>query len=352
MKKAYCLAALLAVCLVLGAFSPAMALEAKVSGQINQMVMWADDGDEDDFFVADNDSSSTRFRFTGSEKFGAVTAGFQFEMEAQRNASNFVTIAQTDDGDFEWNDRWMNVYFDTAFGKFEIGKGDSAANNTAEVDLSGTAVVTYSDINATGGSFAWQNDDGTDFGTTISGTRNNFDGMLSRTERLRYNTPLFAGFQLAGSVSNGDGWDASLWYAAEFYGKLAAAIGYTKPEDRSAATDYQLAGSISWLAPFGLNLTASYGTRELEAPGRDDATTWMGKVGYKFDIHAVSVEYGMTSDLRLDGEDSSNWGVAYVVNPWKPVEFYAAYRHYMLDAAAGPDPEDIQVAMAGTRIKF
>jgi hypothetical protein len=44
--------------------------------------------------------------------------------------------------------------------------------------------------------------------------------------------------------------------------------------------------------------------------------------------------------------------LAYVVNPWKPVEFYAAYRHYMLDAVAGPDPDDIQVAMAGTRIKF
>jgi hypothetical protein len=60
----YCLlAALLATAFLV---APAAAFEAKLSGQVNQMMMWADDGNEDDFFVADNTNSSTRFRFTGS----------------------------------------------------------------------------------------------------------------------------------------------------------------------------------------------------------------------------------------------------------------------------------------------
>jgi hypothetical protein len=75
-------------------------------------------------------------------------------------------------------------------------------------------------------------------------------------------------------------------------------------------------------------------------------------VGYKWDIHAVSVEYGMTEDLSVNDDESSNYGVAYVINPWKPVEFYASYRIYMLEVEAGDDPEDIQQAMVGTRIKF
>jgi hypothetical protein len=327
--------------------TPASALDVKISGQVNQMVIWADNGDVDDFFIADNDNSSTRIRATGEEAFGNIKAGFQFEIEAQRNASNNVVFEQTTDGGFEWNDRWFNVYFATPFGKIEIGKGDAAANNTTEVDLSGTAVINYSDVGAFSSGLAFEN------ATTIGSTRSNMDGALSRTQRLRYNTPVFAGFMLAGSVSNGDAWDASAWYSATLGGnRLAAAIGYTKMEDRSATIEDQWGGSISWLAPFGLNLTAAYGVRNFEGLRTDDATNWYGKVGYRFDIHAFSIEYGETKDLRVAGEKGTNWGVAYVVNPWKPVEFYVSYRHFMLDAELGPDPDDIQVAGAGTRIRF
>jgi hypothetical protein len=44
---------------------PTRAFEVKLAGQVNQMIMWADNGKQSDFFVADNDNSSTRFRFTG-----------------------------------------------------------------------------------------------------------------------------------------------------------------------------------------------------------------------------------------------------------------------------------------------
>ncbi len=358
-----------AVCaaMLFAGINPACALEAKVSGQINQMVMYADDGDQSDVFITDNDASSTRVRITGSEQFGQVKAGMQFEIEAQRNASNAVFIDQDDDGDFEWNDRWFNVYFDTRFGKFEIGKGDTASNGTLEVDLSGTAVVTYSDINTTGGSLIWKNDNGAEFldiadptdpdyepeYLTISDTRSNLDGILSRSERIRYNTPNFAGFTLATSAANGGAWDAALWYAGEFSGnKLAAAFGYANPQGRADTTDGQWGGSVSWLMPFGLNLTVAYGQRDYEASGRDEAVTYYGKLGYTFDIHAFSIEYGETTDLFAEGVDSSNYGAAYVVKPWKPIELYAAYRIYMADVDGFDDPDDIHVAVAGTRIKF
>jgi len=355
-----------AVCaaMLFAGINPACALEAKVSGQINQMVMYADDGDRDDFMITDNDASSTRVRITGSEQFGEVKVGLQFEIEAQRNASNSVTMdndrdgapnGDTDDGEFEWNDRWFNVYFDTKFGKFEVGKGDTASNGTLEVDLSGTSVVTYSDIKTTGGGLAWKRDDGSLYGTTIGGTRNNFDGTLSRAERIRYNTPNFGGLTFATSAANGGAWDAALWYAADFSGnKLAAAIGYANPQGKDRDVDAQWGGSISWLMPFGLNVTFAYGQRDYETTinGRDESKGYYGKLGYKFDIHAFSIEYGVTEDWRTDDEDSTNYGAAYVVNVWKPVELYAAYRIYMLDAPVGDDPEDIHVAVAGTRIKF
>jgi hypothetical protein len=344
----YCLLAAVLVAAFL--VSPAAAFEAKLSGQVNQMLMWADDGDEDDFFVTDNSNSSTRFRFTGAKAFGKVTAGFQIEFEAQRNRSSALTMGQDNDGAFNWNDRWLNAYFDTAFGKFEIGKGSGAADTTAEMDLSGTGVINYSSVSDTAGGFLWKNSDGTDFGTTVGATRNNFDGY-SRSERFRYNTPRFAGLTFSTSITNGELWEAALFYAADFAGnRIAAAVGYVDGRKREDYT--QWSGSVSWLAPFGLNITGAYGLRDHDAPGRDDANNYYFKVGYRWAIHAVSVEYGWTEDLRINGEESSNWGLAYVITPWPGVEFYTSYRQYMLDAVAVADPDDIRQVMLGTRIRF
>lgn len=352
--------ALISIAVVLTWFTLVSAMEVKVSGQVNQMAMWADDGDESDFFITDNDNSSTRFRFTGEEDFGQVKAGFKIEVEAQRNASNTLTMEQEDDGDFEFKDRYFNAYFKGNFGSVELGKGDGAANGTTEVDLSGTSVITYSDVNATANSFIWKDSDGNPYRNNgddespdyldVGDTRNNFDG-LSRNERLRYNTPSLGGFTASASFANGSAWEAAGVYEGEFSGqKLAAAIGYIDGGDKEAYTQY--GGSVSWLASFGLNLTGAYGLRNYDEGDAEDATNMYAKVGYKWAIHALSVEYGVTTHLDLEDDESSNWGLAYVVKPWDSVEFYGSYRMFMLTADSGDDPDDISQAMAGTRIKF
>jgi hypothetical protein len=335
--------------------SPAQAFEAKLSGQVNQLIMWADNGNDSDFFIADNDNSSTRFRFTGTEAFDWGKIGFLIELEAQRNASNTLDIPNTGDGDFEFNDRWLDAYFETGFGKISLGKGSGAADNTAEVDLSGTAVITYAGVNDTAGGFTWKAADGTDFrpGLTVGDTRSDFDG-LGRNERVRYDTPMFAGFNFAGSITNGNAWELAGFYASEFpFGKLAAAAGYVDSRDRDTIRYKQWDGSVSWLAPFGLNLTFSAGQRDPQAGGGSKADNFYSKVGYKFGIHAVSAELGITKDLNAAGDESSNWGAGYVITPWNGVELYAALRRYRLETSAEPDdPDDISQVMAGTRIKF
>jgi len=353
--------------------SSTQAFETQISGQVNQLIMWADNGVDSDFFVADNDNSSTRVRWTGSEDLGPVTAGFRIELEAQRNASNKLDIPNTGDGEFEWNDRWLDGWFQGSWGKFSIGKGDGAANNTSQTDLSGTAVITYSGVNDTAGGFTWTVKDGTSTGTPfrsglkVGQTRSDFDG-LSRNERIRYDTPKFAGFSFAGSITNGNAWELSGWYAGAFgEHKLAASLGYIDTGDREiggTALDYnQWGASASWLAPIGLNLTASAGVRSytgikkqdrLAAGNSDDSNNFYLKLGWQFaDIHAVSIEWGRTEDLDFKGDESSNWGLGYVINPWGGVEFYAGARVFSLKQTQNPvNPEDISQIMAGTRIKF
>jgi len=337
-------------------FSPVCAVEAKLSGQVNQLIMWADNGVDDDIFIGDNENSSTRLRFTGSEEFNGVTAGIRIEFDAERNLSSNFDLPNRGDGAFRLLDRWFDATFACAFGKVSLGKGSGAADNTAEMDLSGTAVITYSGVNDTAGGFTFINKTTRLLsGTTVGDTRSNFDG-LGRNSRLRYDTPKFAGFSLAGSVTNGNALEVSGWYTGEFdgFGKLAVAVGYVDSNDRGArGSEFtQWDGSLSWLAPFGLNVTLAVGQRDPDVAGGVKADNGYVKVGWKFgSVHAVSVEYGMTKDLDLRGDESSNYGIAYVINPWKSVEFYAAGRLYELDRR-GANLDDIQQIMAGTRIKF
>jgi predicted porin len=191
---------------------------------------------------------------------------------------------------------------------------------------------------------------------TVGNTRSNFDG-LSRNDRLRYDTPKFGGLNLSGSATNGDAYEVAARYSQEFggFGKLAGAAGYVDTKDRDTSDSppktrfKQIGASLSWLHPSGINLTGAWGNKDPQVSGSVDSDNAYIKLGYKTDIHAFSVEWGQTDDLNAKGDESSNVGAAYVITPWKGVEFYAMGRLYELDRSSGPSIEDITVIMAGTR---
>jgi predicted porin len=338
--------------ILLAGLSPAQALEVKLSGQINRAIMWAGNGNDDQLFHVDNDNSSTRFRLVGSEKVSQqVEVGVVWESQFESNSSSDVDIGQNDDGTSAFTERKLEAWFGGQFGKVWIGQGDGAANGTSEVDLSGTSVIMYSGVNDTAGDINFRNSDNTVI-ARLGDTRSNMDG-LSRNDRLRYDSPSFAGATVSTSITNGDAWELAGRWAGEFegLGKLAAAVGLADNDERG--TDFkQFGGSISWLAPFGLNVTFAGGFRDLDDSDRDDPMNLYTKVGYKWDIHAVAAEFGQTNDLAEDGDESRNVGVAYVVTPWSGVDFYATVRTYELERNDESGIDDISQFMVGTRVKF
>ena len=352
MSSVFCIGA--AAALLLMSTGTSQAVEVKLSGQINRAVMWADDGNESEFFHVDNDNSSTRFRFKGSQEVTpSVEVGVVWENEFQSTPSNKVQIGQNDDGsDENLAQRKLEAYFDTAFGKFSIGQGDGAANGTSEEDLSGTGVIMYSGVGDTGGSLIFRTSDNTEV-AEISDTRDNFDG-LSRNDRFRYDTPTFGGLTFSGSMTNGDAWEVATRFSNDFgsFGEIAAAVGYVDTADREDPEYTQLGASLSWLHSSGFNMSVSYGTIDVDGADDTDPLNYYGKIGYKFGMHAIAVEYGMTEDLAQKNDESSNYGVAYVVKPWDGVEFYGTYRSYSLDRDDVSDIEDINLVMVGTRVKF
>jgi Gram-negative porin len=349
-QKGYIFLALFAAALL--AASPANAVDFAISGQINRATLYADDGDTASWFFVDNDNSSTRFRFTGGNDFErGWKVGIVWEVQFESNSSSAVSMdsSNTELGGDSFTERKIEFWVEK-WGRLWVGQGDMASNGTSEVSLSGTDVAAYSDIAAIGGKFEFK-DDGDEIGVTVGSSRSNFDG-LSRRDRLRYDSPKWAGFYASGSVGQGDIWDVTARYAGDFgWAKLAAAAAYS---DGGTRFDYdgQFSSSASLLFDFGLNFTASYATQDSDTHG-DDPWNIFGKVGYKFlEKHAASVQWSRTENRSAEDDKGDSLGLAYVFSPWKSIEFYGTYYLHMLDRDEGSDPDDINIGMAGGRVKF
>jgi hypothetical protein len=326
-------------------------IELRLSGQINRAVMHVDDGAAKEWFNVDNGNSSTRFRFNAE---GQVTptqkAGILFEVEYKSNPSSDVAFANRSVSPV-LNERHMDLFYSSTWGTLRLGQGDGAANGASEVDLSGTSVAHYASTPDIGGAFEYRSN-GLLSGASIAGTLSNQD-FESRYDRVLYQTPSISGFTLEGSWGNKQStiYEVALRYSGklERLGTLAAALGYSTEEGiGGAADDKTMGGSISWLHTSGINLTYSHTNREL--PGRDGKFDYV-KLGYKFGISAVSIDYAMGQDQLAGGDEATMFGIAYVLTPIAWADVFALFKQHSLDRAGG-SLDDIQFIMIGSRIKF
>ncbi|WP_163338501.1 porin [Desulfopila sp. IMCC35008] len=328
-------------------------------GHVNKAALFADNGDDSSWYFVDNDNSDTRLGLRAAvEKFENWSIGGRIEYGIVSNASDDVNqLNDSNATSSNFQLRWaeVSVEHDT-FGKVSLGKGDSASNNSAEVDLSGTDVAAYSSISDTAGAMLWyDNATATLTDLEVGDVFSNFDG-LSRTDRLRYDSPTFAGFSLALSASSGDAYDAAIVYNRKFgETKVAAALAAANPG--TDTVDMIYSGSASILFPIGINATVSAATQDLDMSDREDPVNWYAKLGYiaKFtesSTTAFSADYGETTDLDADGDTGKTFAVAAVHNlPDWGTQLYLVYRLHQLDRS-NADYEDINVVMTGARVKF
>lgn len=336
-------------------------VDVSLYGHLNRGVLWSDNGDSSKVFFVDNANSQSRLGLTASVAPSEdLTVGGRIEYGLSTNSTNDVSQNDTNGATSgNWNLRWAEVSLGSkSIGKFSLGHGSAASDGTAEIDFSGTDVVTYSDVEALSGGQLWYNDR-TD---TLSDVRvknvfNNMDG-LGRDDRFRYDTPSFAGFSFSTSAVSGDAYDAVVRYSRE-YGetKVAAAIAWASPGDAISSIDNQYDGSISVLFGNGINATFAAGSQDLMDDSRDDATTWYGKLGYRMDVcslgkTSLSVDYGEHKDIINNNEKGKTWSLAAVQDiPSWGTEFYLAYRNYRLDTQ-GDSFDDVNAILGGARVKF
>lgn len=331
-----------------------------ISGHVNRGLLLTDDGDETDVFFVDNDNSSTRIRLLGDARFNEdITVGSAIEVQFESNST--ADVSQDNErgaGANNFTERKLEVFADSeTYGRLWLGQGDTASNGTAEVDLSGIDLISYSAIQDFAGGIQFTDGDGNLTGVSIGDTFDNFDG-LSRDDRLRYDTPSYHGAKLSTSAIAGDRWDLALRYSRELYGSndFQAAIAFSDVQD-----DFdQVSGSASVLLGDylpGVNMTIAAGTRDFNEGGRNSAAFVYGKLGYLFSrfnigMTGVGVDYYYGEDISEDGEESNSVGV-HVLQRIDRIgtEFYGGFRNYDLDRD-GEDFDDINAFLTGARVKF
>lgn len=340
-------------------------IKLAVSGQINRAVLVANDGYNSTLYHVDNSVSSSRFRFVGTAQANQdLSIGTRLEIAVSPDRSSAVSQQQKYLTDTYFDQRWVEISLTSkTFGKLSIGKGDTASNTTAEVDLSRTDVVQYASITDMGGGFLFRSKNGAmpfiPNGTSnlkVSDAFSSFDG-LSRQSRLRYDSPELYGFRLAGSLVSNQRSDLALFWGGEGYGfKGAGAFAVSNPKLANAGLLYD--GSFSLLhSTSGLNLTLSGAMQEYNL--RRDATNLYAKLGWLASLTslgdtAFGVDYARTEHLAQSGDKGHSVGAA-VVQTFDKIatELYLQYRVFSLDRAAGTTPvADINIGTFGARVKF
>jgi len=363
-------------------------VQVTVSGQVNRSIMFYGDGSgRTDTYFADNNVSSTRLRVLGSARLDASTiavSAIEFDLRSNSSAAVSRQSANNNGGDTPtlgpFRVRRAEVGLQSSYGSVLLGRGSTFTDGLAQFDLSGTDVAFYSFLPDSGGALQFTNRTGVrrrSGDPSIAQVFDDFDGP--RDDRIRYDTPVWHGFSVGGSVAQGGFADVGLRYAAEISGvKIASGVGYmnfqgtlpsTQTQDgtNQATTPFKqrVTGSVAVLLPSGFNLLASAGWGEHYAGccgnglvARDNSHTYFLKAGYQARIFGFgpsnfAVEGGQTFNRIQDGDTASRYGVSFnqqVIA--KGFEVYAGYEHLTLHRSGTVRLAPADLALMGSRIQF
>ncbi len=217
----------------------------EVSGQVNQGVLYWDDGWESNAYVVTNDNSRSRFRFRGKAKIDKDwEAGYRLEIGVRSaNSKRFTQNDLATSAPFDLRDSYWYLKSKT-YGTVAVGLMSTATDGITEINLAQTKdFAKYSDIEDTGLGLFLRRKDGALASGGGTGNPYSYYNLIGvhgdqpgegekRFNGVRYTTPEFQGFTASAFWGQDDYWDASLNYSGEHAGfAIEAGIGYGEITD-------------------------------------------------------------------------------------------------------------------------
>jgi len=351
----------------------AQAIDFSVSGHVNRMIRYADDGVGSDLQQLDNTASGSRVRFQGSQDVGGgLTTGAHLEMGFGSSNGGSTPLKAGDVGN-DFSLRQSYIWFSSDWGKLTMGHTSDASDGTTtggdqdgawaanEMSSPGelASPIVWRTANggkvngftASGGALTDRmvpNDGGTmkradDVG--VGGAFSSFDG--GRRDVLRYDTPSLGPVSFATSIGNDSHWAVGAFSNTDLGdGNLKVNVGYSK--DASGNAKYGV--GAGFLFSQGTNINFNYGQNDLEAANATDASALYVKLGHNWGNNSASISWGSASDVAAKGVDATQWGIGFNhAIPNTGVQFYTGYHNFELDASG---VENVSVFIVGSRVRF
>jgi predicted porin len=352
---------------ILGTGNPNVRLT--FSGQINRAVNIVDDGQDTDAFFVDNENASTRFRFLGeTSELNDWKAVSLFEFEYLSNRSLFVS-QESETVDERISRRLLDVGLsNNKYGSLFLGHGWMASDGTSELDISGITTPTWPSVHFGYGGMLFTDGDGlvdrnpdpaVTSRVSVFSVMDSLDG-LSRRDRIRYNTPVFAGFSASTSFGAEDVGDvAARWQGSTGWATILVGGSYWRDNKNgfdglSGSGTIRLTDADAWWN--GVSLVGAVASKDFEKQ-ENDPFYWYGKLAYVTDIWDVgrtgfAVNYGSYDEFSAVDEDGQMVGVGFSQNLDKlGTELYVGLHHLQLDSPT-IDYNDMVVLQTGAMVRF
>lgn len=332
---------LLAVAIA-GAIAPvtAQAIDVSVSGHVNRMIRYADDGHDSDVQHLDNGASGSKWRMTAEgELDNGLTAGAYIESSFASNGSG--AVGTHDKKDLKPSDgfRHSNLYMSGNFGKVTLGRAAVAGSDAmwqshngawAGAEYSSAEVASAVQLRTSGGE---------QLGNSLYSAFGSVS--RSRADILRYDTPSIGPVRLSGSIGNEeDDWSVGAYLSQDVGGGGLIAGAIFDDNQFGVSGGFQFAN--------GTSVNLAYGTNEVG--DRDDHRDIYANLAHSWGDTSATIDY-RTVENWSTGLDATSIGLGMNHSLGGGVDVYAGYHHYSFDKEM-TDIENVSVFHVGSRVRF
>ena len=334
-----------------------------LGAHLNRVINVADDGDDTKAYFVDSGNIPT-FVFLKAAKAVSEDLTVRAHFEAAFSDNSALVVDQNNENSgLTIDGRFFEVVADSQkFGSLSFGKGFASSFSLFELDQSGIQHATLLSVGGQAGGLLFFNKRGNELSPlSVGSVFLDIEG-LSLINRARYDSPLWKGFRLSGTVGADQYRDLTLRYAADWRDVHLFSVASYQRNPNGGFTDWRTDGGIGILhRPSGLNLTAGAQIQEANSSGGG-----LGQKGHGFVVRAglrrhwlemgetkLAIDYNRNWDIVSEDERSTSFGGLIMQDvDWLGLRLYAGYRSYKVSDLDVANLEDINVFTMGASLDF
>ena len=331
---------------VAGALVPmaAQAVDVSVSGHVNRMIRYADDGHDSDIQHLDNGASGSRWRLVASGDLdNGLSAGATLEQAFVSSSSGGTALESA--GSDSNSMRHSYIWLSGAFGKLTLGHTGPAGNSAMWESHNGAWMAAeYSSVEEAS-AIQVRTSGGAEAGSLWSA----FGSVsIGRDDVLRYDTPAIGPATLGVSINDDDNWGVVGKISTEMGGTSFIGGAFVAEVKGTDETMFGMSGGVAFAN--GTSVNAAYGSNDAFSKDHDD---FYVALAHSWGNSNVVIDYRNVDGRNADFDDAQSIGIGFQQSLGSGVDVYAGFHNFNVDSADDSvELDDVNVFHIGSRVRF